>query len=445
MKKKIKLLEDWSGLSKDQIIEVDEETAKTLIDEGKAEDVSELDDVRRVVAKEVEAGLATATEKIQADAKSAIDKHLASIQVPKGDKAIAGLVVDPENKQKDSGGFKSFGEYLCSLRKAASGEMDSRLAQFKTAGHMEITEDSQGGFTVPQQFRNQLLMSALETAIMRPGSFVIPMTTNILKIPRIVETTHATSLFGGIVAYWLEERGTKIETKPEFGQLQLIAKPLTGYTFASDELLADNAVSLEALLIRLFGTAIAYYEDEAFIEGTGGGQPLGWMNSGALIAVTRARVMQVRYVDICNMFARMLPASLMNAIWICNPMVLPQLFQMVLGTHPVYIPNSAGATVAPAGTLFGRPLYVSEKMQSLGTQGDLAFIDRSYYVIGDRQGLKIDSSIHVAFATNETCWRFVQRVDGQAWVDDPLHPKHGTDTLSPFIVLSTTGSSTTTS
>ena len=55
----------------------------------------------------------------------------------------------------------------------------------------------------------------------------------------------------------------------------------------SNALLADNAVGLEALLTRLFGGAIAWFEDYAFLNGNGAGKPLGVTNAPAAIAVNR--------------------------------------------------------------------------------------------------------------------------------------------------------------
>jgi len=75
-----------------------------------------------------------------------------------------------------------------------------------------------------------------------------------------------------------------------FGSVKLIAKKLTGYTYASDELLDDSAIGLEALLLKQFSSAIAWFEDLAFLRGTGVGQPHGIFASGATITPFRAAV-----------------------------------------------------------------------------------------------------------------------------------------------------------
>lgn len=328
----------------------------------------------------------------------------------------------------EGGRFKSLGEFLHTLKYQPA---DTRL---KALGE---GTDSAGGFLVPEEFKATLLARSLEKSVVRPYATVIPMTRDTMNIPRVVDTSHASHLFGGIVAYWLEEAGSKTPTDPKFGQIKLIPKKLTGYTFASDELLADSAIALESLLTQQFGAAIGWYEDLAFLRGSGVGQPLGIFGSGALITPTRATATTVTLADLANIMARMYPDSLYgpNTIWILSPAVMAQLIQLQT-TVVSWMPQSAGAATRIPATILGMPFMVTEKVPTLGTTGDIGLYDLSYYLIGDRQDLRIDSSTHVRFTTDETAWRFVERVDGQPWVDSAFTPYNGGATLSPFVQLS---------
>jgi HK97 family phage major capsid protein len=102
------------------------------------------------------------------------------------------------------------------------------------------------------------------------------------------------------------------------------------------------------------------------------------------------------------------------------------------------VSKEQGAVKRVPQELFGRPVFLTEKMAALGSAGDIGFFDLSYYIIGDRQTLTIDASTHVYFTYNKTAWRFVIRVDGQPWLNSPITPKNGTATLSPFAILSST-------
>ncbi len=326
--------------------------------------------------------------------------------------------------------FKSFGEFLCAIKRNPG---DPRLKQLSEGS------DPAGGFLVPEEFLITMFQRATERSVIRPYATKIPMGTDTLNIPMLNDTTHteAGGLFGGVIVHWTEEAGSKTLKEPVFRRVKLIAKKLTGLTYVSDELLADSAIALEALLIRLFGDAIAWYEDEAFIDGSGVGEPLGFMNSGALISVTRNTLASIVSADIGNMLARLYPASHYgpNTVWLANPSILPQLIALAT-TSVTWINLNQGLTQKVPTTLMGMPILFTEKMQALGTTGDIALCDLSYYLIGDRSGVKVDKSIEYRFDTDETTWRFVKRVDGQPWTDEKFTPKHG-DTLSPFVILTT--------
>lgn len=311
-----------------------------------------------------------------------------------------------------------------------------------TDARMKVLNESQGdagGFLVPEEMRVQLLSLALEASIMRPRSMVLPMTTMTLKIPTIRSTSNSSTVFGGIQAYWVPESGSLTASEPTFSQVQLDAKKLTGLTRVTNEQLRDSAIAMEALLNRLFGQALAFFEDDAFINGVGGGQPIGILNADALVSTSKQTgqaATTIVWENLITMYARMLPASLGSAIWIAHNDTFPQLATMALnvgtGGSAVWINNGVAG---PPATILGRPVFFTEKAQTLGTAGDIYFVDPSYYLIGDRMSLEVASSMHTRFTTDETEFRFIERLDGKPWIDSALTPRNGSNTFSPFINL----------
>jgi len=264
-----------------------------------------------------------------------------------------------------------------------------------------------------------------------------------MSIPSIRDTSHASTVFGGITAQWINEAGnlSSSTNEPTFAQVRLDAKKLTGYTVVSNELLNDSAFALEALLTGLFRDAISYFEDDAFINGSGAGQPLGVLNADALVTVakeTGQAATTIVWENIVKMFSRMMPQSLGRAVWIAHQDTIPELATMSLnvGTGGSAVWNANGVGALPA-TLLGRPIIYSEKAQTLGTAGDIYFVDLGQYLIGDRQVLTIDSSPHVKFINDQSVFRFVSRLDGRPWLDSALTPRNGSNTLSPFVNLAT--------
>ncbi|GAG20299.1 unnamed protein product, partial [marine sediment metagenome] len=92
----------------------------------------------------------------------------------------------------------------------------------------------------------------------------------------------------------------------------------------------------------------------------------------------------------------------------------------------------------PYGTLFGRPVIVTEHCQTAGTSGDIILGDWSQYLIGGKTSggaPKLDTSVHIKFDYDEVAFRAVLRNDGRPWWQSALTPKHGTNTLGPFVAL----------
>ena len=194
-------------------------------------------------------------------------------------------------------------------------------------------------------------------------------------------------------------------------------------------------------MTRLFGQAIAYFEDVAFINGTGAGQPQGILNSDCLISVTKETGQAATTIvkeNLDKMYSRMLPSSLGNSVWLAHNDTFPQLASLsqAVGTGggPVWVSNVAGG---PPNSIYGRPIIFTEKAQTLGTVGDIMLVDLSYYLIGDRQALTTSASPHVRFTTQETVFLFSERLDGRMWLDSALTPRNGSNTVSPAVALAT--------
>lgn len=327
---------------------------------------------------------------------------------------------------------QSFGEFLV---KARRGDSELRDMTRKALGESTGVD---GGFLVPEQFMNEVAQVRLENSVVRSaGARVINMNSNILRMPALnVASNAAGSIFGGVAAYWTGEGETKQASAPKFKQVTLEAQKLIGYVESSDELNNDAIVSMGGLLQDLFAQTIAFEEDAAFLTGNGVAKPLGILNAPATIAVTRTTASKVGTVDLVAMIARSY-GRLSDKVWIVNQSVLPEIYKLKdENSNYILLPGS-NASIAGAlpQTVYGIPVIVSEKLPQLGTSGDIMLADLSYYLIGDRQQLTVDESIHVKFQTDEKSWRFVTRVAGQPWIDSAITPRAGGVTLSPFVKL----------
>jgi HK97 family phage major capsid protein len=59
----------------------------------------------------------------------------------------------------------------------------------------------------------------------------------------------------------------------------------------------------------------------------------------------------------------------------------------------------------------------------------------SQYCVGLREGMRIDTSQHVYFTTDEAAARLIERHAGQPLWDEALTLEDGSTTVSPFVTL----------
>lgn len=300
---------------------------------------------------------------------------------------------------------------------------------------------SDGGFLIPEILRAELLRVALEKAIVRSRARIIPMDSLTVPFPTVDSTSNVSSVFGGVVGYWTEEGATLTESQPRFGRVELRANKLTLYTEVPNELIRDAKPSMEAFINDIFPEALAWFEDVACFIGGGVGEPLGFLNAPAAISVTRSTTTagdNVEWVDIANMYSRMLPQSLDRAVWVISPDVMPSMLTATLpGGGPIIISSGQyiNGTGKPVMTLLGLPIVVSEKARAVGTAGDINLVDFGFYLFGDRQAMSARQSEDFRFNTDVTAFRVIERIDGRPWLASAITPQNGGATLSPFVKL----------
>lgn len=339
--------------------------------------------------------------------------------------------------------FMNMADFMASTWHRARGtealNRRGKLEQIQNAFGSTVPSD--GGFLIPEIMRSELLRVSLETAIVRSRARTIPMDSLLVPFPMIDSTSNASNVYGGLTAYWTDEGAALTQSSAKFGRILLQAKKLTAYSEVPNELFQDSLISLEAFINQAFPEALAWFEDIAFIRGTGVGEPQGFFNSPAIISVakeTGQATATIVWENIVKMFSRMLPTSLSRAVWIAHIDTFPQLATMALsvgtGGVPVWLTN--GADSAPMSIL-GRPVIFTEKAATTGTIGDLSFVDLGYYLIGDRQVMHSEASPHYKFANDQTAIRFIERVDGRPWLQSAITPNQGSNTMSPFVQVAT--------
>lgn len=298
-----------------------------------------------------------------------------------------------------------------------------------------------GGFLVPSALLAGILDGSLENEIVRPRAKAFALTSASATAPGLDTSDHSANI-GGFELQWLGEGGTGTVQTAQFWALTLRANKAAIFAKCSSEI-AEDGVGFSTQLNDALTQALSFGLDYNYLWGDGVGKPLGILNWSGLVSVakdTRSPSQSADtlvYRNVIDMFARLHPACVKNAVWLVHPSALPQLFSMsqdrTASTQvPIFVAN---ASATPGGTLLGLPLIVTEKCAALGNQGDIILADFSQYACALRRGARLERDLSTDWLTDEINFRLLTRLDGQPLWKSAVTPRNGSDTLSCFVTL----------
>lgn len=350
--------------------------------------------------------------------------------------------------QRGNGGFNSLGHFAQAVRMAVQqpGSMDGRLRAAAASTYGTESVGADGGFAVPGDFRTEIWKQVMAEDSLFSMCDAVPTSSNKVSVPTDETTPWSTS---GVRVYTRQEAAAMTQSKPSLKEVDVKLNELYAFVPMTDELLED-APMMSTYLSTKAGEAITYALNNYIINGTGVGQPLGILNSGCLVTLTKEgsqTATTIHAENIAKMWARM-PARVRNrAVWLTNQDCEPQLMKLgfpvvtaagsATGGMPLFVPPG-GLSAAPYATLLGRPVIATEACAALGTKGDiiLAYLG-GYFAPYKAGGVKSDVSIHLYFDQGITSFRWTLRVGGQPWLSAAIARANGSNTLSHFVCVET--------
>lgn len=350
-------------------------------------------------------------------------------------------------EQRQRWGFQNFGEFCSAVRKGVTnpGNMDQRLIQNAAAStYGSEGAGGDGGFAVPPEWRSEIMAAVEGEDSLMARCDQQTVSGNSITFP--VDETTSWQTTGGILTYWDSEAAAMTQSKPSLKDLMVKLNRLTCLVPVTEELL-DDAPAMAGYVTRKAGEKLDFKVNDALINGTGVGQPLGILNSPCKVEVAKITsqvAATIHAKNIVTMWSRLPAASHRSAVWLVNQDCLPQIYQLGFAVTDGTTTNvGAGALYmgpgqmqnAPSGTLLGRPIVVSEACSALGTAGDIILADMSKYLLAKKGSMKSDTSIHLWFDQNITAFRFVMRMNGQPWLSTAIARRNGSNTLSHFVTL----------
>ena len=332
--------------------------------------------------------------------------------------------------------WRGFGEFIYSLR---FNRHDPRLQDVEYIQYGPEVRDqsmgvgSEGGYMVPNQFRDELLAVTPQEAIFRPRCRVIPAgdpPDASITMPALNQTA-AGNNYGGVVVYPIGEGDTLTETQAKLLEATWTPHQFGAYTIITNKLLS-NWTAAGAFVQEQLRRAKNAYEDTQFYSGNGVAKPKGVIKQSSAITVTRETTNTIVAGDVDNMMTRVKMGG--SFVWIASQTIYPQLITLKNSNN--WNLFATDYTKPMPNTLMGIPLIFNDRSVALGTTGDLILVDLSYYIIKDGSGPFVDVSEHLYFTSAKTVVRLIWATDGNSWLTEALPLEGSTsNTVSPFVVL----------
>ncbi|MEY2656168.1 MAG: hypothetical protein RLZZ524_3196 [Pseudomonadota bacterium] len=353
------------------------------------------------------------------------------VQYGQGARAKDNLADDPKR------GFTSYGEFCADVVRAATGkETSERLVRAATTYGNEASGPD-GGYAVPPQFAGEIASVAYAEDSLLSLCDNTPVAGNTMTFPKDETTPWGST---GITAAWEGEANQSTPKKPALGESQLKLRKLKVLVAASEELLAD-AAAMSAYITRKCGEAVEWKVNDAVINGTGAGMPLGVMVAASTVSQakeTSQTAATINAANVSKMYGRVIKGPGANLAWIVHPDAINQVMQLTIGDQPIWTPPSEGFKSAPNGFLLGRPILESDACQTLGTVGDIILGNfNGYRAITKAGGAEFAQSMHLWFDQDLMAFRLIFRMDGQPALATAVSPKNGSSTRSHFATLAT--------
>ena len=342
-------------------------------------------------------------------------------------------------------GFRNFGDFAFAVRNASLNgrEVDQRLLRNAAAStYGSEGSGADGGFAVPPDFRSEIMTKVFGEDSLVARTDAMRSSSNQITIPTDMTTPWDST--GGIQAYWTGEAAAISQSKPALQDITVKAHKLAVLVPITEEL-AEDAPAIGSYLNRKVPEKLDFKISNALVRGNGVGQPLGFLNSPALVTVSKESGPQtadtIVAANIVKMFARMPVQSRRTAVWLIHPDAEPQLPLMTIGDQPIYVP-AGGFRDSPFGTLLGRPVIPHQVCETVGDLGDIMFVDFAQYLAlmktgggRDANGVKSDVSMHLWFDQDLLAFKTTVRLGGQPWWSAATSSRDGSFTQSPFVVL----------
>ena len=353
---------------------------------------------------------------VEVDAKA---WHEVQVKTPFGEKAFRFNVPLAVQKKGYSPAFEAY------LRKGFS-ELGPNDRKTLTEG-----TDTAGGFLVPADYHTELIKKIATMATIRGLARVVQTSRDVAQWPRVNYTTDD-KYTSGVRLTWTGESPasatTHRVTDPVFGLFDIPVHTAMASMPLSNNLIEDAAFDVVGISSDLLAEGFALGENDAFINGSGVGRPMGLLTQVDVTTAGPSSVVSGANNDITtsgdahsgkrliDLYYTVPAQYRKRATWLYNSNTAADVDNLVDGQKRPLVSALTQSSLeqGEVQVIKGRPVTIDEFMPDVTTDGyPIFFGDLAGYLVLDRVGFSIQRLTELYAETNITLLLARKRVGGQ--------------------------------
>jgi|TARA_Y100000310_G_scaffold169451_1_gene169501 HK97 family phage major capsid protein len=300
--------------------------------------------------------------------------------------------------------------YANFLRGGNAGLKADEKSLLVDAARAQTVTTTGGGYLIPTDLSNEIIVSLLSFGGMREVSRILPTGSgNNIDFP----TDDDTGNKGVLIA---------INTKASEQDLTFGTKQLNAYKFSSNsirvpnELIQDSAFDIQAHVTEQLGIRLARATNEYYTGtggfGTGSSQPQGIIN-GATQGKLSAASTTTTFSELLDLKSSVDPAYRANATWMMNDNSLNVIKKLSMTTANQSIWQAGIIGSAPA-TIDGQRYTINQDLDDMADNTrSWLYGDFSKFIIRDVAGMAIKRSDEVYMETDQVVFVGFMRTDSR--------------------------------
>ena len=286
---------------------------------------------------------------------------------------------------------------------------------------MDGLSGAAGAYLLPRRFGTEFLTIMQESSDIVRNVQIMPVSERAGDYPVVnifgTVTGGATPLSGGLDGATREEGGAYTEENVTLEEISYrITNAVSGQVKVTRELVADSPIAIEALIRQAIQNEATSKAERFILRGTGVGQPLGILNSGALADVTPGTNNSFTRVDASNMASRLFKMGASKPAWLAHPSMMADIDALDISTGTSQI-VMVGGDPTMFNFIKGSPVYYSHHLPVADASGAIILVDLSAYLLFQMTNAETGDGVQIRYfdqnSLTHDIWTYDMRLDGQ--------------------------------